>query len=430
VSKNEKIAIHWFRRDFRLEDNTSLQSASTSGMPVLGIFIFDTEILDKLSKNDARLTFIHQELEKIHQQFAAAGGGLFTFYGNPKDIWQKIISDFNIGAVFANEDYEPYARERDQWVGKFLDSLGIPFQLLKDQVIFGPGEILKDDGNPYTVYTPFSKKWLIKYEQNPSHLIPNFDLKALYQNKGYFHTLAEMGFETSDIKVRPYTLEVVPSYHKNRDFPGIKGTSDISVHLRFGTVGIRTIIKSLPSGDTTYLKELIWREFFMHILYHFPNSKNESFKKQYDRILWRNNETEFNAWCEGRTGYPMVDAGIRELNQTGYMHNRVRMVVASFLCKHLLIDWRWGERYFAKKLLDFELSSNVGNWQWAAGSGCDAAPYFRVFNPSIQLNKFDPKHHYIKKWLPDLNSLEYPKPIVEHSLARDRAIRTYKEGIS
>lgn len=430
MSKSEKIAIHWFRRDLRLDDNTALYNASISGMPVLGIFIFDTEILNKLPKDDARLSFIHQELELIHQQFEAAGGGLFTFYGNPQEVWQKIISDFNVGAVYANEDYEPYARYRDHWVDEFLSSNGISFQLLKDQVIFAPGEILKDDGNPYTVYTPFSKKWLIKYEHDPLHPIPNFDLTTLYQIQGYVHSLHEMGFEPSTKKVRPYTLEVIPSYHENRDFPAIKGTSDISVHLRFGTVGIRKIIKNLPLGDITYLKELIWREFFMHILYHFPYSKNESFKKQYDRILWRNDETEFNAWCEGKTGYPMVDAGMRELNETGYMHNRVRMVVASFLCKHLLIDWRWGERYFAEKLLDYELSSNVGNWQWAAGSGCDAAPYFRVFNPSIQLTKFDPKHLYIKKWLPDLNLLDYPQPIVDHSQARERAIRTYKEGIS
>lgn len=430
MSQKQKIVIHWFRRDLRLEDNTALYNATKSGFPVLGIFIFDTEILNHLPKNDARLSFIHNELNKINDRFETSNSGLKTYYGKPNEIWKDIISDYDVVEVYTNEDYEPYALKRDTWVKEFLQDNGIAFKTYKDQVIFSPNEILKDDGKPYTVYTPYSRKWLAAYENRGIEVIPDFDLSSLYQHPGYFHSLEEMGFEKSTQTVRPYRLNIVEDYEQQRNFPAVQGTSEISVHLRFGTVGIREIISNLPKVGIQYLKELIWREFFMQILFHFPHTLDHSFKSNYDCIQWRNNENEFKMWCAGKTGYPMVDAGMRELNNTGYMHNRVRMVVASFLCKHLLIDWRWGERYFAEKLLDFELASNVGNWQWASGGGCDAAPYFRVFNPMIQLKKFDPNLRYVKKWVKELNEFNYPKPIVEHAFARNRAIETYKDYLS
>lgn len=424
-----KLAIFWFRRDLRLEDNRALQQAWKSGYKVLPIFIFDENILQELPKNDARLNFIHQSLNKLHTQLGKHGSSLLCLKGKPIEVWKKLLSQYEIATVFANKDYEPYALQRDQEVENLLAQKSIPFHKIKDHVVFEENDILKQDRSPYTIYTPYKNKWLAMFkapENQPNNAI---DFGKFHAANFPFPTLQEIGFEPSSIQVRDYDLSQVSFYASERDFPAKDSTSYLSPHLRFGTVSSRQVMAQLAESDEVFLSELIWREFFMQILYHFPNVVQHSFKPQYDGIQWRNNEREFKAWCEGKTGYPLVDAGMRQLNATGYMHNRVRMVVASFLCKHLLIDWRWGEAYFAEKLLDFELASNNGNWQWAAGTGCDAAPYFRVFNPQTQLEKFDKTLTYTRKWVPEYGTMNYVQPIVEHSMARNRALETYKVGL-
>lgn len=429
MNNNQEIAIHWFRRDLRLEDNTSLNAALASELEVIPIFIFDEEILKHLDKKDARVSFIHQLLSQINIQLSPLGSSLLSQYGNPLDIWQSLLEKHNIKKVFTNKDYEPYALARDQKIKELLASHGIEFIQVKDLVIFEESEICKNDGKPYTIYTPYKNKWLEKFNTincKPKSLTNN---QYFYKCSFELISLKEIGFEKSNIEVKDFNLSEISNYTDRRDFPSQDATSYLSPHLRFGSVSVRQIIQQTKDLNTTFLSELIWREFFMQILFHFPHVTKESFNPKYRNIAWRNNEEEFQRWCEGKTGYPIVDAGMRQLNETGYMHNRVRMVVASFLCKHLLIDWRWGEAYFAEKLLDFELSANNGNWQWAAGTGCDAAPYFRVFNPSTQTLKFDSKLSYIKKWLPELNSFDYPNPMVEHTFARNRAINTYKKSI-
>ena len=422
------LSIFWFRRDLRLEDNAGLMAALQSGNQVVPLFIFDQAILSKLEVMDPRLNFIHEQLKKLNLQLAPYESSLQCEIGEPLDIWLNLIAQLNISAVYANQDYEPYAMDRDKNIKALLSEHGIPFITTKDQVIFEGKDILKADGTPYTVFTPYKNQWLAHF--NPSLVqvgTPHF--KIFCKQKKPLPSLNQIGFQESSIKVRPYDLSEIDDYASNRDVPSSDGTSYLSPHLRFGTVGVRQLIAKLKPKDFIFLSELIWREFFMQILYHFPQVVTSNFKRKYDGITWRNDEAEFEKWCQGKTGYPMVDAGMRQLNETGYMHNRVRMVTASFLCKHLLIDWRWGETYFAQKLLDFELSSNNGNWQWSAGTGCDAAPYFRVFNPTSQQEKFDPKGEYIKKWLPELNSFDYPTPMVDHQQARVRALSVYKKGL-
>jgi deoxyribodipyrimidine photo-lyase len=422
------LSIFWFRRDLRLEDNAGLMAALQSGNQVVPLFIFDQTILSKLEVMDPRLNFIHEQLKKLNLQLAPYESSLQCEIGEPLDIWLNLIAQLNISAVYANQDYEPYAMDRDKNIKALLSEHGIPFITTKDQVIFEGKDILKADGTPYTVFTPYRNQWLAHF--NPSLVqvgTPHF--KIFCKQKKPLPSLNQIGFQESSIKVRPYDLSEIDDYASNRDVPSSDGTSYLSPHLRFGTVGVRQLIAKLKPKDFIFLSELIWREFFMQILYHFPQVVTSNFKRKYDGITWRNDEAEFEKWCQGKTGYPMVDAGMRQLNETGYMHNRVRMVTASFLCKHLLIDWRWGETYFAQKLLDFELSSNNGNWQWSAGTGCDAAPYFRVFNPTSQQEKFDPKGEYIKKWLPELNSFDYPTPMVDHQQARVRALSVYKKGL-
>ncbi len=426
----KEIAIFWFRRDLRLEDNVGLFHALQSKYPVVALFIFDTSILEKLPKNDARVGFIHESLSKINKKLEEIGSSLLIKKGKTLDVWQEIIQEFNVKAVFINKDYEPYAIKRDFVICELLKNNNTNTFLHKDQVIFEENEIAKGDGLPYTVYTPYKNKWLEKYksvapvqEYDSSKNFSNF-----YQCYFIFPTLEKIGFDKNPIKVIPHNLKNITNYHETRDFPALDSTSHLSPHLRFGTVSIRKLVNWAVHKNDIFLSELIWREFFMQILFSFPKVVTHNFKSAYDGIQWRNNEEDFSRWCSGTTGYPMVDAGMRELNETGYMHNRVRMVVASFLCKHLLINWQWGEAYFAEKLLDYELSANVGNWQWAAGTGCDAAPYFRVFNPEIQLKKFDEKGIYIRKWIPEFD-LGYAEPMVEHAFARDRAIATYKTGI-
>jgi deoxyribodipyrimidine photo-lyase len=431
----EKVNIFWFRRDLRLNDNCGLFHALSSDKKVLPIFIFDDTILSKLPENDARVNFIHQELENINKLLKLAGSSLAVFKGTPIDVYKNILEKFSIEAVYTNHDYEPYAIKRDSQIKDFLSTKEIQFKSYKDQVIFERNEIVKKDGTPYKVYTPYSKKWLEAFEYKGLQFYPSEDLKANFiaNNNLPFLSLNSIGFKASNIKVASYKVSstTINQYEQTRNFPAKNSTSKLGTHLRFGTVSIRKIVeKASKSSNITFLKELIWREFFMQILWHYPHTTKDSFKPKYDRIIWRNNEDEFKDWCAGKTGYPLVDAGMRELNKTGFMHNRVRMLVGSFLCKHLLIDWRWGEAYFAEKLHDYEQASNIGNWQWVAGSGVDAAPYFRIFNPTTQITKFDKDLKYIQKWVPDFNELSYPKPIVEHKFARERCLKTYKEAVS
>jgi len=431
---DKKINIFWFRRDLRIEDNAGLYRALKAKNPVLPLFIFDRNILDKLPKDDARVTFIFQAIQDLKEKFRKQGSDLLVKYGKPEKIWPDILKEYQVETVFSNHDYEPYGRERDDAMHEFLNSENIAFKTFKDQVIFEKGQILKADKSPYTVFTPFYKQWHAKL--NDFYLKPyptKKYLKNIFQTKHLpCPTLKEMHFEKSSVDFPKISYESkLDNYAKERDFPALNGTTHIGLHLRFGTLSIRkAAADAIEHKSSVWLSELAWREFYMTIIWHFPYSAFDSFKKQYDKIKWRNNEEEFKAWCRGETGYPIVDAGMRQLNETGWMHNRVRMVVASFLSKHLLIDWRWGETYFAEKLLDYEMASNVGGWQWAAGSGNDAAPYFRVFNPELQTKKFDPKFEYIKKWVPEFGTKKYAQPIVEHTFARERVLKVFKEALA
>ncbi|MCO7184650.1 DNA photolyase family protein [Tenacibaculum sp. XPcli2-G] len=425
----DKVSIFWFRRDLRLEDNKGLYEALQSGNKVVPLFIFDEDILESLPKNDARVTFIYETLQNLDEELKKHQSSLVVKKGKPLAIWKKLTEEFIIEAVYTNKDYEPYATKRDKEVKDFLVSKGIIFNAFKDQVIFEENEVLKNDGTPYTVFTPYKNKWLQNFSEKKDTQDFTIDFANFYQFLSEFPSLAFIGFEESTIKVKPYNLSSLDSYDEVRDFPSQDKTSYLSPYLRFGLVSTRKMIRFALKTNQTFLSELIWREFFMQILYHFPKVVTQNFKQKYDAVPWRNNEEEFKKWCEGKTGYPMVDAGMRELNETGYMHNRVRMITAGFLCKHLLIDWRWGEAYFAEKLLDYDLSANNGNWQWAAGTGCDAAPYFRVFNPESQLKKFDKDLQYVRKWVKDFDELTYPQPMVEHKFARERAINTYKKAL-
>ncbi len=431
----QTITVFWHRRDLRMDDNAGLYRALSKHTNVLPIFIFDKDILDLLEdKDDRRVEFIHHYITKLSAEYAKAGGALQVFYGKPLEVFKQLTETYTVEAVYTNRDYEPYAAKRDAEMAGFLATQNSSFNTYKDQVIFEKGEILKDDGKPYTVYTPYSKRWRAKL--NDFYLKPypvEKYLQNLFKPEKPFDipTLESMGFIATGLPFPSVEVDndIIKHYHDTRNLPAVEGTSRLSVHLRFGTVSIRKLAAYALKTNDTWLSELIWREFFMAILGHFPNVVGHAFKSQYDNIIWSNNEAHFEAWCNGQTGYPIVDAGMRELNETGFMHNRVRMIVASFLTKHLLIDWRWGEAYFARKLLDFELSANNGNWQWAAGCGCDAAPYFRVFSPALQTEKFDPKHVYIKRWVPEYQEFTYPRLIVDHAWARNRALAAYKLAV-
>ncbi len=435
---SDKISIFWFRRDLRLNDNVGFYNSLLDDHPVMPIFIFDSVILEKLPKKDARVSFIHLTLRNLQKELQEKhNSSIASYYGNPGDVFRRLAIDHDIQAVYTNHDYEPYARKRDKEIAELLADKGVEFRTFKDQVIFEKNEVIKHDGDPYVIYTPYKNKWKEKFN-------PERDLRP-YNTEAYFDnlikntqlpnlTLQEIGFENSHIKVHDYTVlpELISNYENTRNYPAQEnGTSRLGPHLRFGTVSVREIMKkAIAAKNETFWNELIWREFFMQILWHYPHTATKSFKPKYDRIVWRNNEAEFKKWCEGQTGYALVDAGMRELNETGYMHNRVRMLAASFLCKHLLIDWRWGEAYFAEKLLDYDMSANVGNWQWAAGSGVDAAPYFRIFNPMTQVDKFDKQKKYINNWVPELQELTYPEKMVDHKLARERCLKIYKEALN
>ncbi|MFD1258224.1 cryptochrome/photolyase family protein [Mucilaginibacter terrae] len=434
MANKTSITLFWFRRDLRLHDNAGFYHALKGPNPVLCLFIFDRDILNGLEdKDDARVTFIYNTLHKLKDELEKHNSSLLIKYDKPEQAWKEILAGYEVAAVYTNHDYEPYAKKRDGEIGNMLKSKGIEFKTFKDQIIFERDEVVKDDGKPYTVFTPYKKKWMKK--------VNDFYLKA-YPTEKYFKNLyktdplkwielGEMGFTESQIQFPETEYEhIIDDYAANRNFPAKKGTSHIGLHLRFGTISIRDAARNSFEREQTWLGELIWREFYMMSLDHFPETEKHAYRPAYDRIKWRNNEKEFEAWCQGKTGHPLVDAGMRELNATGFMHNRVRMVTASLLIKHLLIDWRWGERYFARKLLDYEASTNVGSWQWVAGSGTDVMPYFRIFNPESQLTKFDPKLEYVKKWVPEYGTDQYPEPIIDNKAGKERALKVYRAAVA
>lgn len=432
----QPLNIFWFRRDLRLDDNVGFYNALKADKPVLPIFIFDKEILNELPEDDARVTFIFDTLQSMRNTLQdERDSSIAMFYSTPKEVFKQLVEDYEIDTVFTNHDYEPYAKTRDTEIEELLAKNKINFKTFKDQVIFEKDEVVKQDGDPYIVYTPYMRTWKENFK--------NHDLNIYYTNEYLDNlvkntrlpnvSLSDMGFKTSSQKIADYTVTptLIQEYEDKRNFPAKDATSKLGPHLRFGTVSVRKMVKkAIAEKNEIFWQELIWREFFMQILWHYPKTQTKAFKSKYDNIKWRNNKEEFEAWKSGNTGYPLVDAGMRELNETGFMHNRVRMLVGSFLCKHLLIDWRWGEAYFAEKLHDYEMASNVGNWQWVAGSGVDAAPYFRIFNPTTQIDKFDKDHKYIKKWVPEYQELTYAQPIVDHKAARERCLKVYKEAVS
>ncbi|MFY0252349.1 cryptochrome/photolyase family protein [Chitinophaga sp. 30R24] len=430
----EKVNLCWLRRDLRLNDQAALYHALRAGEPVVPVFVFDTQILDDLEdKKDRRVTFIYEVLEALQRQLEGYGASLDVFYGTPEAAFRYWTGKYEVAAVYTNHDYEPYAKSRDALIAGQLKVKGIAFHTYKDQVVFDKGEVLKDNGEPYTVFTPYSRKWhdTLTFFYLKPYPCEKY-MRGFYQQAPIqFPALKEMGFLAGEKHFPSHYLQenVIAHYDQTRDFPALEGTSRLGVHLRFGTVSIRAVMQQAMQLNSTFAKELIWREFYQMILEYFPHVVGHAFKREYDKIQWRNNEVEFERWCNGETGYPIVDAGMRELNATGYMHNRVRMITASFLTKHLLIDWRWGEAYFAAKLLDYDLAANNGGWQWAAGSGCDAAPYFRVFNPTLQTQKFDKDFKYIRKWVPEFEGFGYVKPIVVHEEARKRALEAYGKAL-
>jgi deoxyribodipyrimidine photo-lyase len=438
--------IFWFRRDLRLEDNAGLYHALKSGQPVLPLFIFDKNILDKLEeRRDARVHFIHNTILELQAQLKELGSTILVKYGKTETVWKELVEEYDIENVYTNRDYEPYAKERDETIKANLATKNIGFHTFKDHIIFESHEVTKNDGGAYTVFSPYAKKWRAKLQ---THLVETEEgtisyFFQSYPTEKYFSnfikketapiiSLEEMDFEPSNLPIPPKTVarRIVKNYDKNRDFPAIEGTTRLGIHFRFGTISIREKARSANNLNETYLSELIWRDFYAQILNEYPHVVKNAFRAKYDRIPWRSDETDFEKWQAGQTGYPLVDAGMRELNTTGHMHNRVRMVVASFLTKHLLLDWRWGEAYFAQKLLDFDLASNNGGWQWASGGGTDAAPYFRIFNPTSQMKKFDKELKYIKKWVPEYGTFKYPQPMVDHKAARERCLETYKAALN
>ncbi|RZS90677.1 cryptochrome/photolyase family protein [Aquimarina brevivitae] len=432
----QAVSIFWFRRDLRLDDNIGFLAALKGDNPVMPIFIFDKNILDELPEDDARVSFIYQNVQRMRSTLQDEHhSSVAVYYGEPMAIFKNLIKEHTIKKVFTNRDYEPYAKDRDGEIQGLLKENDIEFLTYKDQVIFEKDEVVKNDGDPYVVYTPYKNKWMEHFDESKLtiHYTSQY-LDNLLQNTRLPNlSLSDMGFKKSSIEVPDYTVTptLIQNYEDTRNYPAKEGTSRLGPHLRFGTVSVRKMVKkAIAEKNETFWSELIWREFFMQILYHYPKTIDNAFRAKYDNIKWRNSEEEFEKWKNGTTGYPLVDAGMRQLNKTGYMHNRVRMLVASFLCKHLLIDWRWGEAYFAQKLLDYEMASNVGNWQWAAGSGVDAAPYFRIFNPTTQIDKFDKNKAYIKEWVEEFGTDEYPDKMVDHKEARERCLETYKEAVS
>lgn len=429
------VTFFWFRRDLRLHDNTALFHALNSGVPVQAVFIFDSDILDEIEdKRDRRLIFIHEQLEKINEQLKEYGAALLVEYGKPLDVWKRFSDKYSIKAVFVNGDYEPYALKRDRTINEFLQTRNIDFCSFKDQVIFEKDEVTKGDGNPYTVFTPYCKKWKATIKKNSFSVLPSEKLIANFNktNSVGIRSLTSIGFKKFPCNFPSTALDrnILKKYAEQRDLPAVHGTSRLSVHLRFGTVSIRELFRQAWTVSEKWTNELVWREFYMSILWHFPHVIGSAFKPAYDRLTWHHDESGFQKWCDGLTGYPIVDAGMRELNETGFMHNRVRMITATFLTKYLLVDWRWGEAYFSKKLLDFDLAANNGGWQWSAGTGVDAAPYFRIFSMDSQTKRFDPNFEYIKKWIPEFGTPDYPDPVVDYGFAGKRCLSFYKAGLA
>ena len=432
---NESVSICWLRRDLRLDDNAALYHALRENENVIPLFIFDNVIFDQLEdKSDKRVQFIHEQLIELQSQLKGMGANLLVKVGKPIDVWRELINECTIKSVYTNHDFEPYARDRDGQVAILLGENSISFNTYKDHVIFEKDEVTKDDGQPYTVFTPYNRKWMSKlkpfyYQSYPCSMYYGSFYKCMTENS--IPTLEALGFKTTKYKFPDKIVkgDIVKHYTEQRDFPGINGTSKLGLHLRFGTLSIRKLLAYAIDKNQTFVNELIWRDFYQQILWHYPHVAKQAFKKEYDLIEWVNDESMYEKWCDGMTGYPLVDAGMRELNETGFMHNRVRMVTASFLTKHLLIDWRWGEAYFAQKLLDFDLAANNGGWQWAAGCGTDAAPYFRIFSPAAQMEKFDPQQSYVKRWVPEYGTDKYPAPMVNHEIARKRCLEVYQKAV-
>lgn len=426
----EKINVFWFRRDLRINDNHALFNALKSGLKVVPIFIFDKDILKEFpNTNDRRLNFIYKELKNINNKLLEFNSSILIFNSTVKSSFENLLQKFNVNAVFYNKDYEPYATKRDSEIELYLKERGIEFKGYKDHVIFETNEIVKPDKTPYTVFTPYSKKWKLLLE---TEMLKTFESEELIKNfltfEGRFPTLKELGYNELDyiFPKSNFNKNVIRSYETQRNFPHLDGGSKLGVHLRFGTISIRTAVNNALKFSDCWLNELIWREFFIQLMWHFPKNEHFCFKQKYNYFEWLNDEAKFDKWCKAETGFQIVDAGIRELIQTGYMHNRVRMITANFLTKLLQIDWRWGERFFAEHLLDYELAINNGNWQWAAGTGADAAPYFRIFNPLEQIKKFDSNNIYIDKWLPK-EKYKQIKPIVDYKVARSQYLERFSQ---
>ncbi len=436
-----KKAIFWMRRDMRFDDNHALSIATYNFDAVYPVFIFDKNILDKIkNKSDPRVSLIYDRLASLGKSHK-----IHIYYGDPVKLIPDIARELGAQEVFANEDYESYAKTRDSKISK-----EISLNLYKDTVVFRYDEILNGKNEPYKVFTAYKNKWIKDLESNLSVIYKyKIELEKLKYKKTKENiqvtSLADISFEYTSDYTHAYSLDKVIDYDKNRDFPQIEGTSRVSVSLRFGLVSVRSLIREIMptdnNGKKVWLSELIWREFYFQILVNFPHVEKKSYRPEYEKVKWTQNNKLFKAWCEGKTGVPIVDAGMRELNTTGFMHNRVRMITASYLCKTLLLDWRLGEKYFAEKLLDFDLAANNGGWQWCASTGCDSAPYFRIFNPYTQGKRFDKDCLYIKKYVEELkevdikaihnadkNPLDYASPIVDYSKQRIRALALYKKA--
>lgn len=474
MSVSTKRALVWFRRDLRDYDHAALFQALKSSQEVYCVFIFDTEILDRLpDRADRRVEFIWESVRELKQALQQQGADLIVRHGAASIEIPQLAKELNVTAVYANHDYEPAAIRRDASVADSLIHAGIAFHSFKDQAIFERDEVLTQTGKPYGVFTPYKNAWLKKLDDFYLQPYP-VDRYISHLARGKvveLPSLESMGFKRTNLgsfmlptgmsgaqRLFEDFIERMPMYQAARDFPAIKGPSYLSVHLRFGTISIRQLARTAwhmgGAGAETWLSELIWRDFYFQVLHHHPHiAEGQAFKAEFDRLPFPNDKALFRAWCEGSTGYPLVDAAMRQLNQTGWMHNRLRMVTASFLVKDLLIDWRWGERYFADKLLDFDFSANNGGWQWAASTGCDAQPWFRIFNPVTQSEKFDAGGKFIRKYIPELAACnqkeihapwlmpvlrqqelgiaigkDYPMPVVDHALQRSKALTLYKQA--